>query len=49
VGDLDRALAELQALSESARAEVAGWTIQAERHRDAASALAALAMAVTER
>ena len=48
-GDLDRALAEIAALSEPAAAEMAGWMLQAERHRDAASALAALAAAVTER
>jgi hypothetical protein len=47
--DLDRALAELAALSEPAQTEMAGWMLQAERHRDAASALAALVAAVTER
>jgi hypothetical protein len=47
-GDLDRALAEIAALSEPAAAEMSGWVLQAERHRDAASALATLAATVTE-
>ncbi|MFN4170190.1 MAG: COG4223 family protein, partial [Pseudorhodobacter sp.] len=48
-GDIDRALVELAALSDPARTEMAAWIVQAERHRDAASALATLSAAVRER